>query len=139
MMDESSVGMIFPFPSVSGKSNQIPWFQSPPTRHFSCSLIFYVISYTSLFIFYQKICLAFPPTKIHTIGETWDDSRPCQPANLPTSGSVHSAPATPGTQKAAVPGAPGGLAKGSSHESLTTKVTKVHLQHQTIFRYFRCL
>jgi hypothetical protein len=55
MMDESSVGMIFPFPSVSGKSNQIPWFQSPPTRYFSCSLIFYVISYiTSLFIFYQK-------------------------------------------------------------------------------------
>jgi len=27
----SSVGMIFPFP-ISGKSNKIPWFQSPPTR-----------------------------------------------------------------------------------------------------------
>jgi len=29
----SSVGMIIPFPTVSGKScHKIPWFQSPPTR-----------------------------------------------------------------------------------------------------------
>ena len=92
--------------------------------NFLCYLLFLLYSSST-----KKICPAFPPTKIHTIGETWDGSRPCQPANLPTSGSVHSAPATPGTQKAAVPGAPGGLAKGSSHESLTTKVTKVHVQH----------
>ena len=29
----SSVGMIIPFPTVSGKSFKIPWFQSPPTSH----------------------------------------------------------------------------------------------------------
>ena len=32
---ESSVGMIIPFPTVSGKSFKIPWFQSPPTSHSS--------------------------------------------------------------------------------------------------------
>ena len=31
MMDESSVMM--KFPTVSGKSFKIPWFQSPPTRY----------------------------------------------------------------------------------------------------------
>ena len=31
-MSEESVGMIILFPTVSGKSFKIPWFQSPPTR-----------------------------------------------------------------------------------------------------------
>jgi len=28
-----------PFPTVSGKSNQIPWFQSPPTRYMVIPMI----------------------------------------------------------------------------------------------------
>jgi|Cyp1metagenome_2_1107374.scaffolds.fasta_scaffold10115_4 hypothetical protein len=28
-----SVGMIIQFPTVSGKSFKIPWFQSPPIRY----------------------------------------------------------------------------------------------------------
>ena len=35
----SSVGMIIPFPSVSGKSFKIPWFQSPPTSITSLTII----------------------------------------------------------------------------------------------------
>ena len=58
----SSVGMMIPFPTVSGKSIQIPWFQTSPTRFFLVPLIFH--NYSWWYLILDDINPALQPNSI---------------------------------------------------------------------------
>ena len=51
----SSDGMIIPFPTVSGKSIQIPWFQSPPNQMFIYHYMTIIITILPLYNHYYHI------------------------------------------------------------------------------------